>query len=113
MANGAIGLYRCPCCGSEKARVTVSKAGLAVVTCNRCHCQMFARSEVSDDHIRQRILPLTTHNLPLPGVGHGDGEGGRARVPVEIVTGKDGGGMAVEAAPGPGLKKRNAFDIYS
>lgn len=58
MAGKTIGLYKCPCCSSVKARVSVSSKGLAVVTCNRCHLQMFTRSEVSDQHVRDKILAL-------------------------------------------------------
>lgn len=50
-----IGHGRCPCCGSSKARYTLSKSGLAVVTCNSCNFQGFARSERSDQHLRDLI----------------------------------------------------------
>ena len=58
MASKAIATIRCGICRSEKARVSVSAKGLAVVTCNACHCQTFARSDVSDRHIRDNMAPL-------------------------------------------------------
>lgn len=58
MANKTIGLFRCGICGSTKARVSVSRAGLPVITCNSCHSQTFARSDVSDGLIREQLLPL-------------------------------------------------------
>lgn len=58
MASKTIGLYKCPCCSSVKARVSVSAKGLAVVTCNRCHLQMFTRSELSDQYVRDKILAM-------------------------------------------------------
>lgn len=54
MANESIGTAPCPLCG-KPARVTVSRAGLTVLTCNRCHCQLFARSDVSDGALRDRV----------------------------------------------------------
>lgn len=56
MANEAIGRAPCPLCALP-ARVTVSKAGLTVLTCNRCNCQLFTRSDQSDERLRRRLLP--------------------------------------------------------
>lgn len=58
MSAAAIGTFRCPLCRSERARVTVSKANLCVVTCNGCHMQLFARSDFSDEAIRRDLVPL-------------------------------------------------------
>lgn len=58
MASEAIGQIKCPCCASQKARVSVSKAGRCVVTCNACHFQGFARSDYSDTLIRQGMTPI-------------------------------------------------------
>lgn len=50
-----IGPGRCPVCASPKARYTLSKNGLCVVTCNACNFQGFARSERSDSLLRELI----------------------------------------------------------
>ena len=73
MANESIGTAPCPLCG-KPARVTVSKAGLCVLTCNRCHCQLFTRSDVSDSALRDRVTappkpepePAQPARLPEP-----------------------------------------------
>jgi hypothetical protein len=51
----AIGLARCPLprCGSRKASLRLSTRGLAYLLCNACNCQIFARSERSDDGLRE------------------------------------------------------------
>ena len=52
-----IGAGRCPIgCGSTKARYTVSAKQLAVGTCNACNCQVFARSDRSDELLRANII---------------------------------------------------------
>jgi hypothetical protein len=38
--------------------VSVSKSGLTVATCNRCHCQIFTRSDISDAALRGQIRPF-------------------------------------------------------
>ncbi len=52
-----LGTGRCPVCGSVKARYTLSSKQLAVVTCNACNFQGFARSEHSDERLRALITP--------------------------------------------------------
>lgn len=52
-----LGTGRCPVCGSVKARFTLSSKQLAVVTCNACNFQGFARSEHSDERLRSLITP--------------------------------------------------------
>lgn len=53
-----IGTGRCPIgCGSTKARYTLSAKGLPVGTCNSCNCQVFARSDRSDETLRAKIIP--------------------------------------------------------
>lgn len=52
-----LGTGRCPVCGSVKARYTLSAKGLAVITCNACNFQGFARSEHSDERLRALITP--------------------------------------------------------
>lgn len=57
MAAEAIGTIRCGICGSPKARVSLSKRGLAVITCHACNTQAFARSERSDELVRANLVP--------------------------------------------------------
>lgn len=52
-----LGTGRCPVCGSIKARFTLSAKQLAVITCNACNFQGFARSEHSDEKLRALISP--------------------------------------------------------
>ena len=64
MANKAIGLLRCPVCRSDKARVSVSKAGYTVATCHHCHMQLFTRSVVSDGALRGLMRPIESEPEP-------------------------------------------------
>lgn len=50
-----LGSGRCVVCGSVKARYTLSGKGLAVITCNACNFQGFARSERSDELLRNHV----------------------------------------------------------
>lgn len=50
-----LGTGRCVVCGSVKARYTLSGKGLAVITCNACNFQGFARSERSDELLRNHV----------------------------------------------------------
>lgn len=61
-----IGLGRCPICGGEQARVSVSKNKLAVMTCTAADCgaQIFARGEGADEKLRDRIV--TRAAAPAP-----------------------------------------------
>lgn len=58
MATERIGHVKCWLCGSDKAGVSVSKAGMCVVTCNACHAQTFARGAYADTMIRQGMRPI-------------------------------------------------------
>lgn len=100
MAAKAIGLCKCPVCGSEKARASVSVRGLVCVTCNRCHMQLFARSEISDERIREKLLPLPVVAAAEPP---------RAAAPEQEMTVQADYETPPPEAP---EKKRNAFDIY-
>lgn len=51
-----VGNAPCPLCGSTKARVNVTKSGLTCLTCNSCNCQLFTRSDRSDELLRALIL---------------------------------------------------------
>lgn len=53
--NVPIGKGSCPCCGSQSAIFKVSSKQLAYVTCNACNFQGFARSDRSDEKLRERI----------------------------------------------------------
>lgn len=63
MAAELIGLCRCPLCRSDKARLTLAKTGLPVLTCNACNFQGFARSDRSDEAMRAL---LATEPAPTP-----------------------------------------------
>lgn len=58
-----LGTGRCPVCGSLKARFTLSSKQLAVVTCNACNFQGFARSEHSDEKLRSLITLVAPPGL--------------------------------------------------
>lgn len=49
------GRGRCPVCDSPRARFGITARGLLCVTCDACNCQVFARSERSDDLLQARI----------------------------------------------------------
>src|SRR4051812_33956609 len=57
MAAVLIGLCACPLCGSKRAKLTLAKSGLPVLTCNACNSQSFARSDRSDMLMRERLVP--------------------------------------------------------
>lgn len=63
MSNKAIGEITCPLCRSPRAKVTVSKAGLTVATCNRCHVQIFTRSDLSDAALRGQMRPMKVEEV--------------------------------------------------
>lgn len=54
MAAEKIGDGTCPLCQGV-ARVSLSKSGLTVMTCNGCNMQLFTRSGRSDELVRARI----------------------------------------------------------
>jgi len=62
MAAEKIGDGRCPLCAGT-ARVSLSKSGLAVMTCNSCNMQLFCRSGRSDEIVRGLLRPA---NAPEP-----------------------------------------------
>lgn len=51
-----IGRCTCPVCASDKARLRVSAKQLPYVVCDACHVQVFARSDVSDRLLRDRLI---------------------------------------------------------
>lgn len=65
MAAELIGRCKCPLCGSGKAKLTLAKSGLPVLTCNGCNTQMFARSDRSDELMRAHIVK-DAEPLPAP-----------------------------------------------
>lgn len=64
MAAEKIGDGRCPLCAGS-ARVSLSKSGLAVMTCNGCNMQLFTRSGRSDEMVRGLLRPAEA-SAPLP-----------------------------------------------
>ncbi|MDR7095541.1 hypothetical protein [Hydrogenophaga laconesensis] len=56
----------CPVCRSAKARYTLSSKQLCVVTCNGCNFQGFARSERSDELLRDLIPKAGPAPSPEP-----------------------------------------------
>ncbi len=63
MAAELIGPARCPLC-SGRARLSLAKSKLTVLTCNGCNCQIFARSDRSDEALRARLLPADKDPAP-------------------------------------------------
>lgn len=61
--SSRIGLGSCPVCKSPKAHYTLSKKNLVCVTCNACNFQGFARSDRSDEILRQNIVPAAVSEL--------------------------------------------------
>ena len=55
--ENALGAARCPCCDSRRAALRLSAKGLAYLVCNTCNVQIFARSERSDDLLRDLLIP--------------------------------------------------------
>ncbi len=69
MAAELIGRCRCPLCGNDKARLSLAKSQLAVMTCNGCNCQLFARSDISDGRLRAQLVttaPAAPAEPPAP-----------------------------------------------
>lgn len=62
-----LGQGTCPVCRSAKARYTLSAKGLCVITCNGCNFQGFARSERSDELLRDLIPKAAPVADPAPG----------------------------------------------
>jgi len=56
MAAELIGRCKCPICGSDKARLTLAKSLLSVLTCNGCNFQGFARSDRADEKLRGLLI---------------------------------------------------------
>lgn len=61
-----LGQGTCPVCRSPKARYTLSAKGLCVITCNGCNFQGFARSERSDELLRDLIPKAGPAPSPEP-----------------------------------------------
>lgn len=56
MAAEKIGRCTCPLCRSDKARLTLSKKQLPVLTCDGCNIQLFTRSDRSDALVRALLI---------------------------------------------------------
>lgn len=66
MAAEKIGRAKCPVCSSERARLSLSKAGLACLTCDHCNLQAFARSGNSDERLRALHVADKPATEPAP-----------------------------------------------
>lgn len=68
MAAELIGLAECwnPKCRSKRARVSLSKSVLPVMTCNACNFQGFARGDLSDEGMRGSIVARAPAADPAP-----------------------------------------------
>ncbi len=64
--ENALGAARCPLCASGKASLRLSAKGLAYLVCNSCNVQVFARSERSDDGLRDLLIPAAPAPGPIP-----------------------------------------------
>lgn len=65
MAAEKLGDGICPLCKGAM-RVSLSKNNLAVMTCNSCNCQLFARSGRSDELLRDCITRPANAPEPEP-----------------------------------------------
>ena len=83
MAAEKIGDGVCPLCRSASARVSLSKSGLAVMTCNACNAQIFTRSGRSDEIVRGFIRAAPP---AAPDVAVKPTTAGAAPAPVAIKT---------------------------
>jgi NMD protein affecting ribosome stability and mRNA decay len=53
-----IGTVACPWCAFQQARVSETKSKLALVYCDSCEMQSFARGAKSDRAVRTRMTPV-------------------------------------------------------
>lgn len=65
-AEREIGRASCPVCASDRARLRVSAKGLAYVVCNACQCQVFSRSDRSDELLRRLHVAEAAPTPPAP-----------------------------------------------
>jgi hypothetical protein len=56
VAAEQIGRCKCPVCSSTKAKLSLAKSQLCVITCNSCNFQGFARSDRSDELLRALMV---------------------------------------------------------
>jgi hypothetical protein len=66
VAADLIGRCRCPVCGGDKARLSLAKSRLVVLTCNGCNFQGFARSDRSDEKLRALLVDPVRTGDPEP-----------------------------------------------
>ena len=88
-----IGLTRCRYCGSDAAAVRVSAKQLAYIMCNRCNLQTLARSDMSDELLRQSI----TEPAHRPAAN----DAGPPPAPVPATRGEPANDADKGAAPAP------------
>ena len=102
-----IGHVRCWLCGSDKAGVSISKAGMCVVTCNACHAQTFARGNYADTMVRQGMKPIARAVAEaVVQIGH-EGKVSQAEpAPEKPTSTPAASAVEVEKAPEPKPAKR-------
>lgn len=61
MAIPAIGHIDCPHCGFSGAEVKETKKEFAMIYCDSCDQQTFARGKKSDAAIRSKMRPVNDH----------------------------------------------------
>jgi len=91
----AIGIARCPLCGSLKARLSLSRSLLPVLTCSSCQAQVFARGDRSDELMRALLV-----EAPAPAVKV------EAPPPAQVASTAPDPAPSVPIAPPP--KKKSA-----
>ena len=55
-AADIIGRCTCPVCASDRASLRLSSRQLSYLLCNACNCQLFARSDNSDNRLRALLI---------------------------------------------------------
>lgn len=101
-----IGTGVCPVCTSNKAQFTVTKKQLVCMTCNACNCQIFSRSDRSDELLRARIKAAP--------VQPDTSEPVREKPPITLpvgytVTAVHVNGEPVPAKPAPATRNRESL----
>lgn len=66
MASEVIGRCTCPVCRSDRARLTLARSMLSVLTCNSCNLQVFSRSDRSDSLLRGLLITEPAAAAPAP-----------------------------------------------
>lgn len=95
----------------------MSKAQLAVLTCNRCNCQLFTRSDASDEKLRGRLIAEAKPE-PAPAAAPVDPDPAPATPPPVVVELDENGKATVPAGTviadivPAGMAKKSTWDIW-